>query len=247
MSVQKEFCLKVVLVLFSFATLCVVQVPRVLAGDDYVSAPYHSVKDAPMRSGGNWSGLYVGAHAGLVTGSTEGALVGGGIPVPLSAEYDLDGALIGGHLGYNLQTGSWVWGIEGTFSGGNTDGTAACVIFLTCARELNWMATVEGRLGYAVGNTLVYARGGVAWGELDTEIGIFGVNFLTASETNTGWTAGFGLEHMIGNALIARIEYAHTDFGDEQHNLAGAIGPIPVDVEAEIDTLRLGVSYKFGN
>lgn len=234
-----------VLSFFSLIGLSLLVPALAHAGSDWTGADYGSVKDAPLASSQQWSGLYVGAHAGLATGSTQGTVVGG--PFPITTDYDLDGSLYGGHVGYNHQSGTLVLGIEGTYAGGELDGNTTCLILLNCARDLNWLATVEGRIGYAFGNSLVYARGGVAWGELETDAGIFGFNLVRGSETHTGWTAGFGFEHMLGTNLITRIEYAHIDLGDEEHTLNGVVGPIPDTVEAEIDTLRLGVSFKFGN
>lgn len=206
---------------------------------------YGSYKDAPIASGFGWSGLYAGGHAGLVTGSTEGNVAGG--PFPITTDYDLDGALYGGHVGYNIQAGKLVYGIEGTYAGGEIDGNTTCLILLNCAREVNWLATVEGRLGYAFGKSLVYARGGVAWGDADTDVSIFGFGIVNGGETHVGWTAGFGFEHALGDNLITRIEYAHIDLGDETHVLNGLVGPIPDQVDIELDTIRLGVSYKFTN
>jgi outer membrane immunogenic protein len=46
-----------------------------------------------------------------------------------TGEFDLTGALAGGTVGYNVQTGSWVWGFEadGAASGlKGTDAAACC-------------------------------------------------------------------------------------------------------------------------
>jgi len=225
--------------------LGLVQSPTAHAGSDWAHDGQRSFKDAPLAHGFRWTGIYVGGHAGLVTGSTQGSVPVG--PFALTTDYDLDGALYGGHVGYNHQSGSLVYGIEGTYSGGEIDGSTTCVILLNCARELNWLATVEGRIGYAFGSSLLYARGGVAWGEVETDVSILGFGVASGSETHTGWTAGFGFEHALGNHVTARIEYAHVDLGDEEHTLNGPLGAIPDTVEAEIDTIRLGVSFKFGN
>ena len=53
----------------------------------------------------SWTGFYVGLNAGYGFGDADWPAAG---PDPSPS-----GFLIGGTLGYNLQTGSWVWGIEG--------------------------------------------------------------------------------------------------------------------------------------
>ena len=66
---------------------------------------------APMEQPFSWTGLYVGGHAGLVTGDTQGS-----VP-PFTTDYPVNGALYGGQIGYNWQHGRMVYGVEGSFSG----------------------------------------------------------------------------------------------------------------------------------
>ena len=194
----------------------------------------------------SWTGFYVGGHAGLATGYTEAQVPGfGGFA---DTDFSMDGGIYGGHVGYNYQTGAWVFGIEGTYSGSNVEGNGTSLVVFNVQRELDWLATVEGRLGYAFGRSMIYARGGCAWGKLDTDVSIAGFNILSVDATHNGWTAGFGFEHALGDWLIARVEYAHVDLDTENHALALAgLGCCVTDnVEGEIDTIRIGASIKFG-
>ena len=101
--------------------------------------------------------------------------------------------------------------------------------------------------------TLVYARAGVAFGDVSSTVRLGGVEVLRGSETHVGWTAGLGLEHALSNHLTFRIEYAHVDLGSEAHSMKNvALGPIPAgvfgvksDVDVTVDTINVGVSYKF--
>ena len=206
---------------------------------------YGSIKDAPPAYAFSWTGLYVGGHAGLMTGNTQGTPDLGDPDANqfFATDYDMNGGLFGGHVGYNYQVGSAVLGIEGSFSGSTAQGDGSSGIFLTSERELNWLATVTGRIGYAMGRSLVYAKGGVAWGELQTDVKLGGFNIMSGEETHVGWTAGLGVEHALTDHVTVRIEYAHIDLGSEDHSLT-PVG-INSEVEAEFDTLSLGVSYKF--
>ncbi|MCL4767763.1 MAG: outer membrane beta-barrel protein [Hyphomicrobiaceae bacterium] len=218
-----------------------------LFGRDYGG----SIKDAPYAF--SWTGVYVGAHAGLMTGNTQGGPNCPGAQPFCNAlfgtDYDMNGGLFGGHIGYNYQMGSTVLGIEASYSGSNAQGDGSLLFgFLNSRRELDWLATVTGRLGYAMGRSLVYVKGGVAWGDLQTDVSIGTVNILSGGETHVGWTAGLGFEHALTNNVTVRIEYAHIDLDTEGHALSlVGVGPIGVasQVEAEFDTLSLGVSYKF--
>lgn len=227
-----------------FMAATALSVPTAFA--DGWAEPGGSIKDAPVAYGYNWSGLYIGGHAGLATGDTEGSVPGtGGL---FDTDFDFDGGIYGGHVGYNIQSGAAVFGIEGTFSGSSVDGNTSCVFgFLTCERELDWLATIEGRLGYAFGRSLLYARGGVAWGKLETDVSFANFTIFQGDDTHVGWTAGFGFEHAFSDNIIARIEYSHVDLGSETTNLSTPFGgTIPDSIEAELDTIRIGVSYKFG-
>lgn len=210
-----------------------------------------SLKDAPYAPSFSWTGFYVGGHAGLAVGDTEGEITGAGpiIAALTHTEYSLDGGIFGGHLGYNHQTGKFVVGIEATYSGSGVKGNTACVVLLNCQRELDWTASVVGRMGVAMGRNLLYGLMGVVWADLQTDVSIAGFNLFSGSETHVGWKAGFGFEHALTNNIIMRIEYAHLDFGSETHTLnftpAPGLFTVPDKVEAKFDTITMGVSYKF--
>jgi len=208
-----------------------------LSGKGFASPPVYS-----------WTGFYVGGHAGLATGNTEAQVPG--FDGLADTDFSMDGGIYGGHVGYNYQTGAWVFGIEGTYAGSNVEGNGPSFVVLNVQRELDWLATVEGRVGYAFGKSMVYARGGWAWAKLETNVSLLGIAALSVSgdSTHNGWTAGFGFEHVIGHSVIARVEYAHVDLDTENHALTAGGLPftIPDNVEGEMDTIRLGVSIKFG-
>src|SRR5687767_12569116 len=60
----------------------------------------------------SWTGFYVGLNAGYAFGDADWSA---------GADRSPSGFLVGGTLGYNLQTGSWVWGIEGDMAWANVD------------------------------------------------------------------------------------------------------------------------------
>jgi outer membrane immunogenic protein len=210
-----------------------------------------SLKDEPIPPPvTTWRGLYIGGHVGLATGQTEGGIPGlppGPIANFFSTDYDMNGAMWGGHVGYNFQFNKYVVGVEGTFDGTNLEGDTSCVIFLSCHREADWIGSVVGRAGFLVTpNTLIYGMGGIAWGKLNTDVKIGGLNILSGDDVHTGWTAGLGVEQAFSDRITARIEYAHVDLGDETTTLTSPGGgfTVPDRTSAEFDMLRLGVSVK---
>jgi opacity protein-like surface antigen len=195
-----------------------------------------SIKDAPMQR--SWQGFYVGTHASLVTGDTQGDVVG------ILTDYDVSGSLAGFQLGYNWQRGSSVFGIEGSYSFGNVQGNTACLVVFDCKRDFDALGTVTARYGMVFGNTLYYGLAGAAFADVDTTVSIVGIPILTGSDNRVGWVAGFGLEHVLSDRLTARIEYSHIDFGTDTTTLTGGI---PDRVDLKLDTIRLGVNLKLSN
>jgi outer membrane immunogenic protein len=225
-----------------------------------------SLKDTPYVAPFSWTGAYIGVNAGLGAGDAEGrpeAITGGGgeivIPAPIanffSSDFDMSGATYGGHLGYNYQSGNVVYGIEGSIAGSSINGDGPAGLgFIVSEREVDWLATVTGRLGYAMGKSLVYAKGGVAFGEVSSSIRLGGISALEGDERHVGWTVGAGFEHAISQNITFRIEYAHVDLGSKTHSMSntGNLNFAPAgsfalksDVDMTVDTISVGVSYKF--
>jgi opacity protein-like surface antigen len=136
----------------------------------------------------NWGGFYIGGHLGAqlsdddtiasrvasagdggvggVNGGPDGGGGGGGggSGGASIANLGVDTALIGGaHLGYNWQSGSWVYGLEGDASFSDTD-------------QYSYIASARARLGYATGSYLFYGTAGVAFAGLDRIAGIEAFN-----------------------------------------------------------------------
>ena len=105
-----------------------------------------SAADIPMRARApvmapvmappvyNWTGLYVGVNGGGAWGRSSWDSTG---------SFDVTGGLVGGTLGYNLQMGPAVWGIEGDLDYSAAKGSAACGAG-TCESAMTWLGTARG-------------------------------------------------------------------------------------------------------
>jgi outer membrane immunogenic protein len=214
----------------ALATIASVGMVQLAAAADLGGGPPRrgSVKDAPVvyERPFSWSGLYIGAHAGYGWSDVEDSI---GL-----ASHDGDGWLAGAQIGYNLQSGKFVFGLEADMSGVFVDGSTAC-----CGHEFNWLASARGRAGVAFnGNrTLLYATGGAAWADVDyTAPGASGF-----SNTHFGWVAGGGIEHMLTQNVSARVEYLHYGFDEA----TGTLDTLATAVEPTLDTVRFGLNMKF--
>jgi len=124
------------------------------------------------------------------------------------------------------------------------------------SQKIDWFGTVRGRLGIlATPQVLLYATGGLAYGEVDSSavIGAAGTAFSTVSNTHVGWTVGAGIEGMIGPNWTARLEYLYIDLGTANGSFATTIGALGGGSVVENfsshvtdNILRVGINYKFG-
>jgi outer membrane immunogenic protein len=103
---------------------------------------------APLFS---WTGFYLGAHGGYGWTTSQGL--------------DANGGFAGGQVGYNFQTGSFVFGVEGDGAWANISQGVNGIAFgvpVSATFKDDALASVRGRLGVTYGNVLFYgtASGG---------------------------------------------------------------------------------------
>jgi len=212
----------------------------------------------------SWRGFYVGLHAGYGWGDGDHAITGSpfwatGPDGSGAFAQDLSGRVVGGHAGYNFTSGPFVFGAEASISGGGLGENGTITPFFPAsdrwAVEVDWYATLTGRIGYAFDRVLIYAKGGYAGGEIDSRVAdsVFafagactaGTCKAGASEWHHGWTAGGGLEYAVLRNLVLGIEYNYVDLGSATHATAtsGTAGTVflseSVDIQFQTITARL--------
>ena len=198
-----------------------------------------AVADGPSS---NWSGLYFGVHGGYGWSDLSSG----------SDSIDLDGGLIGGHIGYNWQWQRIVAGVEADGSFVSFDGKQRDPGGEQLSAENDWLASIRGRLGVDIGPALLYATAGVAWTDWSSLATFQDGGMparLTLGSTGTGYVVGGGAEFALTQNMIARIEGLHYGFSglDTNAKLNGTAVPagmIP-DLDNDITVVRGGLSYKF--
>jgi outer membrane immunogenic protein len=228
----------------------------------------------------NWSGFYVGAHGGGVWGdrrySTQEALLAGGIwgaYGPFGANADIRGALAGGQIGINFQSGPWVFGAQFDAAWTNAESDTGIIaplaspgcnerrappsfgVIFRCQTKQDWLASAIVRGGYAWDRLLLYAKGGVAWTKENYQFGR-GESIaqalwpsFTADAVRAGWTVGGGLEYAFAQNWSVFGEYNFYDFGTRSQTLIGqgiAAGiTTELDFRTRFSTAKVGINYKF--
>jgi outer membrane immunogenic protein len=204
----------------------------------------------------DWSSFYVGGHVGYSWGHERDNLSQALPAPPLPADrFSVDGVIGGLHVGYNWQTGQFVYGLEGDLDGSGIKGRFAFdqgPSGYTGALSLknDWQASIRARAGYAANNWLLYITGGAAFAGVKSTLNasaLFVDDFQSsANQTLTGWTVGIGAEHALSKNWIARGEFRYSDFGYATAQLADQNGdPVPMRVRFDDARGILGISYKF--
>lgn len=197
--------------------------------------PYKAPAYGPVAPAyASWNGAYVGVNLGYGFGKSDWTVPG------VSVSTSPKGMLAGATLGYNYQTGTWVWGLEGDWDWANMKGDADCGAGVTCTSKASWLATVRGRMGYAGWNNwLPYFTGGLAMGNIKAESPAG-----TSSSTRMGWTVGAGIEYAIWSNWSLKGEYLYADLG--KFDCGAACGNIAgSEVSFKTSIVRAGLNYRF--
>lgn len=191
----------------------------------------------------SWTGGYLGIHAGYG---------GGGLGPNTNALPNLGTffspsvtGLIGGYqIGYLRKLPSnLVVGAEASMTYVSPVDQAKLVPapFNT---TVEYIATLRGRFGYAFGDVLPYVTGGVAFAGSRLDVnGPDGDVLSSRRQIHTGWTAGAGVEFMLGDGWSARGEYSVTDLASRTYSPSD-FALRDVTVTPRIHALRFGLNYR---
>lgn len=227
----------------------------------------------PLAPVFSWTGCYIGVNAGGAWANQSANTNDPVINAFVNQAPDYVGVkgssfIGGGQAGCNYEfpgTG-FVVGVEGDFSGTNLSNTVTGpndflgggpvgTGFVQFSRDVHWLASIRGRIGYAIIPTvMIYATGGGAISRASyTGFDVFDAcpncGSTSFSSTPAGWVAGGGIEWAFTNNWLLRGEFLH-------YSLAGsssvAFFPGSNDPAANfhynklnINEARVGISYKF--
>ncbi len=193
------------------------------------------------------------------------------------------GIIGGGQIGYNWQFASrWVAGVEADIQASgekagnnfsnpfsfNVPGGAGISLVAGTAvtnyeAKISWFGTIRGRIGYAWDRVMLYATGGLAYGEVQmggtrTVTGtVFGLPLTSTtalghSQINAGWTVGAGVEAALVGHWTWKAEYLYVNLGslDDPDAPAPRItsvtgGQTLTHTNYTDNIVRVGLNYKF--
>jgi outer membrane immunogenic protein len=238
------------------------------AADLPAAAPAYKAP-APVAAAHNWTGFYVGGNVGYGWGNGDTDFN----PLPSAAGFvnlaptklspHPKGVLGGAQIGYNWQTGPWVWGIEADIQGADINGSAiqspiiqlngtsfGAGSTLTASEKIDWLGTARGRVGFAAApQVLLYATGGLVYGDAKYAANS---NFLpvgnqqypaSISDTRFGWTAGGGIEWAFAGPWSAKFEGLYYDLG-RVSTIANGVPGLPAGTCGGTGFCQVGYSWK---
>ena len=201
----------------------------------------------------DWSGFYVGVFGGGGYGNhnLNNALGPAGF-ANYTINYSSTGGIAGGELGYNVQSGNIVVGVEADgfwsgIKGSDVDqfNAGTLPIGSVDATSLRDGFTLRARGSIAVDRLLLFFTGGWAYGQFQHTNTVRGVGVDRFSANRSGLTAGGGIAYAITNNLIGKFEYRYYDFG-RYERAAPLNAQIPYTVDNTYSVVTLGLDYKFG-
>lgn len=196
----------------------------------------------------NWTGFYVGLNAGY--GWTNAMTVTIADPLKgksFSREGSMPGGFVGGgQVGYNWQSGRFVFGFEADLQYAALGGAINWDGYETLNLKSNdgqYFGTVRARLGYAMERTLFYITGGYAYGGLVD-------NGLTGDATsNQGYALGGGFEYAFTDNWTARLEGLYVNLDTSAQNVSISVNGTPYAIQGRLPDgfgiVRAGLNYKF--
>ena len=192
----------------------------------------------------NWTGCYIGAHAGHGWGKTHSFTD--------AVTADTEGWFAGGQIGCDYQFApNWVVGVEGIAAWADIHSTndpffSGKTFGGRFSTQTDWIASATARLGFGMDRWLIYGKGGAAWS--DDEYRRFGDSIggpfdNRGSKIGSGWTWGGGFEWVFAPNWSAKIEYNYFDFNRRTVFLSGLPGSR--SFESRVQTVILGVNHRF--
>lgn len=195
---------------------------------------------APSSAPADWSGYHVGFALATPRGDNSWRQRTDGLEL---VPGDWNGSAMVLSFGRDWQRDTLTYGAqisygEGSYTAVPTD--AAFINCSTCRTTVSDLLRLTGRVGFATGETHLFASGGLAKANvLATRLtGLL----VDANTSMTGWTVGVGMEQQIGENLSLALSYDHVDFGTLP--LPGYVPPNGETI-VEIDILQVGMNVRW--
>jgi outer membrane immunogenic protein len=174
----------------------------------------------PVSPAYNWSGFYIGAMGGY--GSTSSQRI--------------KGEFAGGTAGANWQMSYVVVGVEAEGAWSNIGRPSNGFT----SYDAQALGSVNGRLGVAIDNFLLYGKGGFAFLSDTVTVPAFAAS---GTKIHPGWDAGAGVEVGFLQNWSVKAEYLYSHYA----SVDIPVGPFLIRTgDLNVHSGKIGVNYRFG-
>jgi outer membrane immunogenic protein len=209
----------------------------VLLGATSVSAVNAAdlIVEAPATPGvvdvsGNWDGAYIGVFGGYAASDWTDSWGGG------TLEFEPAGWLLGVNIGADFALGGGlIAGVVADAAWSSQEDSISIVPPHTV--NIDWQASLRGRLGVDAGTFLPYLTTGlaVAHGSAEYEV--------ESSNMHIGWTAGAGVEVAVSDDVSLDLQYRYSDYGSQTYDISTV--SFPYDVNFSTHQITVGLNWRF--
>lgn len=182
-------------------------------------------------AGANAFGQPVG---GFCDGRATAATSPNSPTAPARCTNDKDGWAYYARVGLDHQRGNIVVGAVGEFGrseiNDSTTAFSTTPASYTMYRELDWEASIRGRVGYAAGTTLFYGAFGPGYARVDRSFSTTNTaNAFAARGKRNQWgiTGGGGIEQKLGRNFSIGMEYMYHRYDDNDFRVRATQGTGP--------------------
>ncbi len=230
-----------------------------------------SLATSAASAAGDWSGFYATGHFDVGWGSADwsgfdGAEGGGegasiaakSLPDPVGflnttffkGDGDDTGWGAGVGLGYNFQFDNVVLGgiVDWTWLDvGDSKRFDGCCGVDRISSDISDIGTFRGVLGFAGERVMPYVTGGWAWGDVSHQFrSVAGNGHRINLDSSDGWTAGGGINFMVGERTAVNVEVLYVDLGENSGHHSDTF---PSEAAASVDShatiARAGIVFRF--
>jgi opacity protein-like surface antigen len=183
-----------------------------------------------------WQGFYIGGNLGAAFDPNNLSITDLSAAQDLKLNFSSGTAFMGGvQGGYNWQANNLLLGIEGD---------------VDFANNIDYLASVRGRLGWATPNWLFYGTAGAAFIDTNTSFMVAsaanGPTSFKFGTTDTGFVGGGGIDYKISPNISVGVEGLYYNFGsDKQTFVAGANEPFVLKDDLDFAVVRARLNFHF--
>jgi outer membrane immunogenic protein len=218
---------------------------------DLAAAPYSKAPPTMMAAVYDWSGLYIGIDGGW--GSSHKCWDVTGVFAGPDGCHNATGGVAGGQMGYRLQSGGWVYGVEvqGDWADLRGSNVSLQTPAFTNRSRIDAFGLFTGQIGYAINTVLLYAKGGGALAADRFDVISTPSGALAATTTNQvrwGGTVGAGVEFAFAPNWSIAAEYDHLFMGSKDSAFVATIGGLfgTERIRQDADLVTARVNYRLG-